>query len=124
MEREKHQFSDMDGDLGTSWRLAALHATGEEGETVKDISGTYDAASPNPHGRFVADDTGVRSKFNLRNKARIGTWNVRTLYQTGKLVNVIQEMNRCGISALGISETHWTDKGHCTTATGELVIFS
>ena len=124
MEREKHQFSDMDGGLGTSRRLAALHATGEEGETVKDISGTYDATNSNPHGRFVADDTGVRSRINLRSKARIGTWNVRTLYQTGKLVNVIQEMNRCGISALGIAETHWTGKGHFTTATGELVIFS
>ena len=124
MEREKHQFSDMDGGLGTSRRLAALHATGEEGETVKDISGTYDATNSNPHGRFVADDTGVRSRINLRSKARIGTWNVRTLYQTGKLVNVIQEMNRCGISAIGIAETHWTGKGHFTTATCELVIFS
>ena len=124
MEREKHQFSDMDGGLGTYRRLAALHATGEEGETVKDISGTYDATNSNPHGRFVADDTGVRSRINLRSKARIGTWNVRTLYQTGKLVNVIQEMSRCGISALGITETHWTGKGHFTTATGELVIFS
>ena len=124
MEREKHQFSDMGGGLGTSMRLAALHATGEEGETVKDTSGAYDATNSNSHERFVADDTGVCSRINLRNKARIGTWNVRTLYQTGKLANVIQEMNRCGISALGIAETPWTGKGHFTTAAGELVIFS
>ena len=52
----------MDGGLGTSRRLAALHATGEEGETVKDISGTYDATNSNSHRRFVADDTGVRSR--------------------------------------------------------------
>ena len=50
MEREKHQFSDMDGGLGTSRRLAALHATGEEGETVKDISVTYDATNSNRMG--------------------------------------------------------------------------
>ena len=124
MERETHQFSDMDGGLDTSRRLAALHATGKEGGTVKDISGTYDTTNSNPHGRFVADDTGVRSRINLRNKARIETWNVRILYQTGKLANVIQEMNRCGISTVGIAETHWADKGHFTTATGELVIFS
>ena len=33
-------------------------------------------------------------------------------------------MNRCGISALGIVETHWTGKEHFTTASGELIIFS
>ena len=124
MEREKHQFSDVDGGLDTSRRLVAPHATGEEGETVKDISGTYDATNSNRHWRFVTDDTGVCSRINQRNKARTGTWNVRTLYQTGKLANVIQQMNQCGISALGIAETHWTGKGHFTTATGELVIFS
>ena len=124
MEREKHQFSDIDGGLDTSRRLAALHVTGEEGEIAKDTPRTYDATNSKPHGRFVADNIGARSRINLRNRERIGTWNVRTLYQTEKLANVIQEMNRCGISALGIAETHWTGKGHFTTASGELVIFS
>ena len=124
METEKHQFSDMDGDLGTSRRLAALHATGEEEESMEDIPGTYDATDSDPHGRFVADDTGARSGINLRNRERIETWNIRTLYQTGKLANAIEEMNRCGISALNIGETHWTGKEHCTTANDELVIYS
>ena len=66
----------------------------------------------------------ARSRINLRDRERIGIWNVRTLYQIEKLVNVVQEMNRCGISILGIAETHWTGKGYFTTATGELVIFS
>ena len=101
----------MDGGLGTSRRLAALHATGKEGETAKDISRTYDATDSNPHGRFVADDTEARSRINLRNRERIGTWNVR-------------KMNRCSISILGIAETYWNGKGHFTTATGELVIYS
>ena len=33
-------------------------------------------------------------------------------------------MNRCGISALSIAETHWTGKEYFTTAGGELVIYS
>ena len=33
-------------------------------------------------------------------------------------------MHQCGISALGIAEIHWAGKGHFTTASGELVIFS
>ena len=96
----------MNGDLGTSRRLAVLHATGEEGETTKDIPGTYDATDSNPHGRLVADATEARSKINLGKRERIRTWNVRTLYEIGKLANVIQEMNRCGISALSAAETH------------------
>ena len=46
------------------------------------------------------------------------------MYQTEKLASVIQEMNRCNISALGIAETHWTGKGHFNTTSEELVIFS
>ena len=94
------------------------------GETVKEAPLIYDAINSNPLGRFVADGKGALSKINLRSRARIGTWNARTLYQTGKLANAIQEMNRCNISALGIAEPHWTGKGHFNTTSGELVTFS
>ena len=39
----------------------------------------------------------------------IGTWNVRTLYQPGKLDNLIQELNHMTIAIMGIAETRWTD---------------
>ena len=42
---------------------------------------------------------------------KIGTWNVRTLYQKGKLANIIQEIKQIGISILGISEMRWLDTG-------------
>ena len=35
---------------------------------------------------------------------RIGTWNVRTMYQKGKLDNTIQEMKEMKLDILGISE--------------------
>lgn len=38
----------------------------------------------------------------------IGTWNVRTLNQEGKLENLIKEMSRLKIDILGVAETHWT----------------
>ena len=112
VEREKHQFSGMDGGLGISRRFATLHATGEEGGTAKDILGIYNATDSNSHGRLTADATETRSRINLRNRGRIGTWNLQTLYQTGRLASVIQEMNRCGISTLAIAETHWIGKKH------------
>ena len=69
MEREKHQISDMDGGFGTSRRLAALHTTGEGGETVKETPLIYDATNSNPLGRFVADGKGTLSRINLRSRA-------------------------------------------------------
>ena len=45
---------------------------------------------------------------------RICTWNVKTMYEAGKVQNAIQEMNRLSITALGISEMRWTGSGQCT----------
>ena len=47
-----------------------------------------------------------------RSTIRVATWNVRTLYQSGKLENVKQEMRRLNINILGISETRWSKSGH------------
>ena len=44
----------------------------------------------------------------------IGTLNVRTLYQSGKLDNAVQEMNRMSIDMLGLSEVRWTENGRIT----------
>ena len=47
-----------------------------------------------------------------RQKIKIGTWNVRTLFQTGKLSNVISEMRRMELNILGLAESRWTDCGN------------
>lgn len=38
---------------------------------------------------------------------KIATWNVRSLYQTGKLDNVELEAKRMDIDILGISDVRW-----------------
>ena len=62
------------------------------------------------HVRQVRPD---RQPATVRNKTtlRFGTWNVRTLYQAGKLANVKLEMERLNINMLGLCETRWTDTG-------------
>ena len=42
----------------------------------------------------------------------VGTWNVRTMNQTGKLENIKEEMERNGLNVLGMCEVRWKDCGH------------
>ncbi|XP_005113130.1 indoleamine 2,3-dioxygenase 2 [Aplysia californica] len=59
-----------------------------------------------------------------KTKVITGLWNVRTMYETGKLAQVTAEMRRYGLHVLGISESHWTGSGRLRTATGETLIYS
>lgn len=47
---------------------------------------------------------------------KIGTWNVQGLVMaTGKLPNILKEMDRMKIDILGITETHWKGEGDYLT---------
>ena len=48
-----------------------------------------------------------RHPATARTQQLIACWNVRTLYQKGKLDNVVLEMDRMKINILGIAETRW-----------------
>ena len=56
-----------------------------------------------------------------KSNTRIGTWNVRTLYQTGKLDNVKQEMDRMQFQVLGLAETRWTGQGRIETGNKTMI---
>ena len=49
--------------------------------------------------------------INNKSTIKIATWNVRTLYQSGKLENSKQEMPGLQINILGVCETRRTDAG-------------
>ena len=53
---------------------------------------------------------------------KIGQWNVRTLFGTGKCAQVIKETQRYGVSILGISEMRWNSCGRLRVATGETAV--
>ena len=61
---------------------------------------------------------------NAKEKTKIGFWNVRTMFETGKLAEVTIEMRRYRIDIMGISESRWTDSGRLTTNTGETILYS
>ena len=58
------------------------------------------------HAQQVDPD---RQSATVSNSAmlKITTWNVRTLFQKGKVANVQQEMNRLAIEIVGLSEISW-----------------
>ena len=57
------------------------------------------------------------------NSFSLATWNVKTLYQCGKLENVRREMRRLKINILGLSEVRWTSCGRLIEE-GEQMIYS
>ena len=54
----------------------------------------------------------------------IGFWNVRTMYEQGRVAQVIAEMKRYKLDILGVSESRWTKSERMKTTTGETVLYS
>lgn len=62
----------------------------------------------------------LSSKASLK----IGTWNVRTMYQAGKAENIAREMTQYNIGILGIAETRWLGSGETRLSSGHKIIYS
>lgn len=55
---------------------------------------------------------------------KIGTWNIRTLYQAGKLENVAREMLRYNLEILGLAEVRWDNSGEHKLLSGQKLLYS
>lgn len=51
------------------------------------------------------------NKLKWQEKINIMTWNVRTMYQEGKIQNAIAEMKRMKTDIMGVSEMRWLESG-------------
>ena len=60
---------------------------------------------------------------NSKINKTIAAWNVRTMYQSGKMDNILVEMRRMNISILGVCEVRWTQSGKLTSK-GTTFIYS
>ena len=62
--------------------------------------------------------------LSMKAATGIGTWNVRTVYETSKATQVANEMRHYNIAVLGICESRWNGAGRITLATGEQLVYS
>ena len=79
---------------------------------------------PDGQSRKDADEQTPPSSIKINKSLRIGSWNVRTMYEVGKQEQIRNEMQRYNLNILGISETHWSQSGQRKLKTGELILYS
>src|SRR6266576_3359236 len=87
---------------------------GISGNRLLPVAIQSNSSSPGPS---LAQNSagGNNCAIQKKQKIRIGTWNVRTLLQVGKLENLKREMdvNRMGI--VGLSEVRWEGEGEISS---------
>jgi hypothetical protein len=54
----------------------------------------------------------------------MGSWNIRSMYITGKTAQIDQEMDRYSIDILGLSEVRWSMNGKVTLQSGKAMLYS
>ncbi|CAH8466653.1 unnamed protein product [Schistosoma haematobium] len=80
--------------------------------------------TPHDESRNPSEVTRPMLLLTTRATIYLGTWNVRTMWDTGRAFQIAAEMRRYNLEVLGISETHWTQVGQQRLTTGELLLYS
>ena len=69
-------------------------------------------------------DTPTVDVLKPKRKTRVATWNVRSLYQAGKLAQVVKEFDDYKLEILGMCEVRWPKSDKKTLQTGHQFIYS
>ena len=105
-QRNNGNKNNKEGEIGTPAMTLDLGYR-EEVEFLVSTT-TDDGKNSNLHERSLPERVALKTRNRL---LRIGTWNVRTLYQAGKLDNALKEMDNMKLDLLGISECKWIESG-------------
>ncbi|KAH9590469.1 Craniofacial development protein 2 [Schistosoma haematobium] len=79
-----------------------------------------------PHGesRVPSEATRPMPLLTTRATTFTDTWNVRTMWETGKTSQIATGMRRYNLAVLEISETYWTQTGQQRLNTREMLLYS
>ena len=75
-------------------------------------------------GESLREASRPMNLLTMKATTRVGTWNVRTMYEVGKAAQIAKEMRRYNIQLLGICESRWNGSGQTTLSSGEMIIYS
>ena len=75
-------------------------------------------------GQSRKEATQPKILLTTRRSTRLGTWNVRTMYEAGKAQQIAAEMKEYHLDILGLCETRWTGTDKCPLASGETILYS
>ncbi|KAL9954105.1 hypothetical protein ACROYT_G041600 [Oculina patagonica] len=64
-----------------------------------------------PSGEIPREARRPTTLLTMKGRTRIGTWNVRTLYEAGRATQVANEMRQYNIAVLAICESRWNGAG-------------
>ena len=56
--------------------------------------------------------------------SKIGTWNMRTMFEANKAAQIARERRAYNITVLGLCETRWIQSGQVRLNTGEMILYS
>ena len=56
--------------------------------------------------------------------SKIGTWNVRTMFEANKAAQIARQRRAYNITVLGLCETRWTQSGQVRLNTREMILYS
>jgi hypothetical protein len=66
----------------------------------------------------------LQTVFVLKRQTIVGTWNVRTLFEKGKLKQVEHQMGKHELDILGMSEVRWLGFGEQRMTNGGIFPYS
>ena len=91
---------------------------------IEEEEGKADFSTGNDRRRQRMTRRLMDKLLSTKYRTRLGMWNVRTLYQTGRCAQVAAEMNRYNIEVLGLCEVRWNTFGKVTLSTGQVLLYS
>ena len=104
----------------------SLSATGEGKTESADNAQRNDGVTLNSMERAASDDGRLKHSCRVSSKKpimNIGTWNVRTMREQGKLTLLLQELDENKMNITGLCETRWSGSGHFTSQE-HMIIYS
>ena len=105
--------------IATETDTEKKHANGARGETSQETEEMKGGSQTR-----LGADISMADLLTPKYKIRVGSWNVRTLYQAGKLQQVLREMTNYKVEILCVSEARWTDSGRRILASGHTIFYS